>query len=75
MTNPDDPAGSFRRKSSRAYRICVALLAIVAVAVVVLGWWIGGWWGLAAGLAIGVTIFIGGVIAGTLLWAMTQDSA
>jgi hypothetical protein len=75
MTNPEDSSSAFRRRSTWAYTACIALLAMVAAGLVALGWWIGGSWGLVGGVAVGATVFIGGLIAGTMLWAMTQDSA
>lgn len=68
----DRPA-EFRRAATGYYRVFVIVMALVAIGIAVLGWWIGGWWGLVGGVAVGVVVFAGGAIAGTLLWAMTQD--
>jgi len=74
MTMPDDAVG-FRKRSTALFGAFVVGLVLVAVAIAALGWWLGGWWGLAGGATIGAVVLVGGLVAGTLLWAMTQDSA
>jgi hypothetical protein len=71
--SPDDPSAGFRRNATRGYKAFVAFLVAVAVGILALGWWVGRWWGLAGGAAVAAVVVVGGLIAGTLLWAMTQD--
>jgi hypothetical protein len=48
---------------------------IVGVGILALGWWLGRWWGLAGGAVIAAVVVPDGLIAGTMLYAMTQDGA
>jgi len=73
MSTPEDPSATFRQKSTAAFRVFVVVLSLLAVGLAVLGWWIGSWWGLAIGVVIGAIVFVGGLVGGTLMWAMTQD--
>jgi hypothetical protein len=75
MTTPNEPPATFRRKSTRAYRAFVVVLMVVALGLLALGWWIGGWWGLLVAAVVAVVVVVGGLVAGTLIWAMTQDGA
>jgi hypothetical protein len=71
--SPPNPQASFRRKATRGFRVFVGFLALIAAGIIALGWWIGRWWGLLGGAAISAVVVVGGLIAGTLIWAMTQD--
>jgi hypothetical protein len=73
MSTPPDPSVAFRRKSTWLFRAFMVVLGVLAVGLAVLGWWIGSWWGLAVGVVVGALVFVGGAVAGTLLWAMSQD--
>jgi uncharacterized membrane protein len=75
MSTPEDPSATFRRKSTGAFRAFVVVLSLVAIGLAVLGWCIGAWWGLAIGVVVGAVVFVGGLVGGTLMWAMTQDGA
>lgn len=71
----EDASAAFRQNSTRGFRVFVVTLVTLGVGILALGWWLGSWWGLAAGAAIAAVMVGGGLIAGTMLWAMTQDSA
>lgn len=75
MTGPPENADAFRRGSTLAYRAFVVFMAVVAIGIAFVGWWLGRWWGLLGGVAIGTAVLGGGLVAGTLVWAMTQDGA
>jgi hypothetical protein len=74
MPSTDDSA-AFRRWATKVYQATLIGLAILALACIVLGYWIGGIWGLILGAVIGAALAFGGAVALTLLYAMSQDSA
>lgn len=75
MTSPDDSSAAFRQNATWVFGIFVVFMVAIAVGLSVLGWWLAGWWGLVGGVVIGVLVLAGGLIAGTMMWAMTQDGA
>jgi hypothetical protein len=74
MPDFDDPV-TFRRWATKVHRASLIGLAILAFALAWLGFWIGGVWGLVIGGVIGLVAAFGGMVAVTLLWAMSQDGA
>jgi hypothetical protein len=74
MPDLDDPA-TFRLWATRVRRASLVVLVALALGCAGIGYLFAGVWGLVIGGIIGHVVAFGGLVAVSLLWAMSQDGA